>query len=103
MIPACLVHVAALAPSLLQLWWLFYRVTVRQLIYKHTLPILNPTAIVELTSTAQSLKQQLIQLDCFALNFDTIISSSSPAESVARTRRAVLEGAVNTNSLTQFC
>lgn len=76
MMPVRLMHAAALAPSLLQLWWLFHRATVRQLIYKHTLPILNPTVIVELTSTAQSLKQQLIQLDCFAI---TLIPSFQAA------------------------
>lgn len=58
--------------------------------YKHTPPTLNPTVIVELTSIAKSLKTTVNSVWLLCPYFDTIISSSSPAESVARTSRAVL-------------
>ena len=56
----------------------------------NTLPILNPTAIVELASTAKSFKTTVNSVGLLCPFFDTIILSSPPAESVARTSRAVL-------------
>lgn len=59
-------------------------------LYKHSLLTLNPAVIVVLTSTAKSLKTTANAVWLLCPHFDTIILSSSPAEPVARTRRAIL-------------